>query len=505
MPRRVSCSYRAFLFNRTMCALPRALACLGRSQFASGPSFARIALPCPTVLYPSSFGGYPALLPSRIPTPRYNACSAALRPLFHYPLWQDIASETPLKTPNTPRTPQECVAAGLLLPRLLRFLMIIPTRTTRSSSASFVHMCHAVPEERGVRCEVVGAAVRQLAWRFTAAMTAFARACFPPVPRVYVPRRRRTSTASLCSDGHMLACMFCICAASTSAAWPPPTSSASRRTAINSTLLVDVYESTPHGMDAEGHVAAVAHCPVGVDADRVGRDILRPSIQPKLVALCALYEGKKRRSWAGQARRRQGVLQKVCRRCFLLVPPLHAFQRLLQTYPQWVGNVVLIQVTSPALTDSPKLERQVSSSSFIIVVASNHACSHQTLSGFCALLSVADLAVITPLRDGMNTTSMNLEVRLIAVNKGEIMKRLLYLNSDAKFVFCAGDDKDMFRALILFGTGSTKAMLPGPLSVTLRTLASWHVTTPAEIVEHMLGLAAVVTPGEEEEKVESRL
>jgi trehalose 6-phosphate synthase/phosphatase len=79
----------------------------------------------------------------------------------------------------------------------------------------------------------------------------------------------------------------------------------------------------------------------------------------------------------------------------------------------------------------------------------------------------------------------------------------------------------MFRALILFGTGATKATMEAPLSVTLldegkapppvdlaikpdcvfttavghsskRTLASWHVTTPQEIVEHMLGLV----PGE---------
>jgi trehalose 6-phosphate synthase/phosphatase len=87
---------------------------------------------------------------------------------------------------------------------------------------------------------------------------------------------------------------------------------------------------------------------------------------------------------------------------------------LLQEYPQWVGKVVLIQVTSPALTDSPKLERQVSelvahingeygSLDFIPV---HHY--HQTIKKdeFYALLSVADLALITPLRDGMNTTSM---------------------------------------------------------------------------------------------------
>lgn len=39
---------------------------------------------------------------------------------------------------------------------------------------------------------------------------------------------------------------------------------------------------------------------------------------------------------------------------------LRAFAKLLQDYPEWIGNVVLIQVTSPALSDSPKLERQIS-------------------------------------------------------------------------------------------------------------------------------------------------
>jgi hypothetical protein len=35
----------------------------------------------------------------------------------------------------------------------------------------------------------------------------------------------------------------------------------------------------------------------------------------------------------------------------------------------------------------------------------------------------------------------NLEVRPLAVNKGEIVRRLMYENPDADFIFCAGDDK----------------------------------------------------------------
>ena len=46
----------------------------------------------------------------------------------------------------------------------------------------------------------------------------------------------------------------------------------------------------------------------------------------------------------------------------------------------------------------------------------------------------------------------NFEVRPLAVNKSDIVKRILYFNPDTEFIFCAGDDKtgeDMFRALLL--------------------------------------------------------
>lgn len=44
----------------------------------------------------------------------------------------------------------------------------------------------------------------------------------------------------------------------------------------------------------------------------------------------------------------------------------------------------------------------------------------------------------------------NLEVRPLAINKGEIVKSIIYQHPEAEFIFCAGDDKtdeDMFRAL----------------------------------------------------------
>jgi trehalose 6-phosphate synthase/phosphatase len=172
----------------------------------------------------------------------------------------------------------------------------------------------------------------------------------------------------------------------------------------------------------------------------------------------------------------------------------------------------------------------------------------------------------------------NLEVRPIAVNKGEIVKRLVYKNPEVEFIFCAGDDRtdeDMFRSLRQFterpspassspsasdpptslngadGASPDEAkvefVMEAPLSVTLvdddgdeededysqppsalsngrgshyppvriqlapeavftvavghsskRTLASWHVPSPAEVVgavEGLLGLADVTENG----------
>ncbi|KAG9048860.1 threalose-6-phosphate phosphatase [Tulasnella sp. UAMH 9824] len=173
----------------------------------------------------------------------------------------------------------------------------------------------------------------------------------------------------------------------------------------SSCIRVCGYESAMggSGVDVSGQVVEIMHCPVGVDAKRVQIDCQRPGIKPKVDALRSLYQGKKIIIGRDKLDVVKGVVQK-----------LKAFEKLLLDFPQWRGNVVLIQVTSPALTDSPKLERQVSelvahingeygSLDFIPV---HHYHQHIKKDEFYALLSVADLALITPLRDGMNTTSM---------------------------------------------------------------------------------------------------
>jgi len=103
----------------------------------------------------------------------------------------------------------------------------------------------------------------------------------------------------------------------------------------------------------------------------------------------------------------------------------------------------------------------------------------------------------------------NLEVRPLAINKGEIVKSILRDTPEADFVFCAGDDKtdeDMFRALRSFQTEellqnsedqeiaklSNSDIRPDAIFATTvgasskMTLASWHVATPEEVVESVL-------------------
>ncbi|KAG1737028.1 trehalose-phosphatase-domain-containing protein [Suillus lakei] len=65
----------------------------------------------------------------------------------------------------------------------------------------------------------------------------------------------------------------------------------------------------------------------------------------------------------------------------------------------------------------------------------------------------------------------NLEVRPIAANKGEFVKRILYQNPGVEFIFL--------------------------VTMSKRTLASWHVTTAEEVVEHMLYLVGETPQGEE--------
>ncbi|KAI6021119.1 glycosyltransferase family 20 protein [Pisolithus marmoratus] len=367
----------------------------------------------------------PVWLEDKVAHGHYDGyCKTTLWPLFHYLLWQDVATEYASVDANYEQYEQANQAFAsrlasvlkpgdlvwvhdyhlLLVPRLLRVAMgergsdvIIGLFVHTPFPSSEVFRC--LPRRKEILEGMLGAnLVCFQTYSYSRHfLSTCVRVCGHETTSRTVAAPSMPTNKSVTSNRNDTC--GCSCAKSTATS---PAQTASPVELERSTTKRSSGEKYV-GVDAHGHFVAVGHCPVGIDADRVKKDTLRPGIQPKLDALRALYGDKKIIVGRDKLDVVKGVLQK-----------LRAFEKLLHDYPEWRGEVVLIQVTSPALTDSPKLERQVSelvahingeygSLHFIPV---HHY--HQTLKKdeFYALLEAADLGVITPLRDGMNTTSM---------------------------------------------------------------------------------------------------
>ena len=115
---------------------------------------------------------------------------------------------------------------------------------------------------------------------------------------------------------------------------------------VSTCIRVCGFESTPGGIDANGSVTAVGYCPIGIDVKRVSVERDQPGVQPKMEALRQMYHDKKIIVGREKLDVAKGVYNK-----------LQAFEKFLETYPEWRSKVVLVQVTTPALSESPKLER----------------------------------------------------------------------------------------------------------------------------------------------------
>ncbi|KAF9953593.1 threalose-6-phosphate phosphatase, partial [Modicella reniformis] len=172
---------------------------------------------------------------------------------------------------------------------------------------------------------------------------------------------------------------------------------------ISCCTRVNGYESTPRGVDAMGSTVWVGIFPIGIDAERVERQRKDPGILPKMDAIRKTYKGKRIIVGRDKLDLVKGVQQK-----------LRAFEKFLNNYPEMQGEVVLIQVTSPPLVENSKLEAKIAelvahingtfgSLNFTPV---HHYHQHIDRDEYYALLSVADIGLITSVRDGMNTTSL---------------------------------------------------------------------------------------------------
>ncbi|OJJ46941.1 hypothetical protein ASPZODRAFT_65292 [Penicilliopsis zonata CBS 506.65] len=160
-------------------------------------------------------------------------------------------------------------------------------------------------------------------------------------------------------------------------------------------------EVSVDGVQLRDRFVRVQTLPFGVDPNSL--DELRQSTEVKnwIANIRSRYEGKHLIVARDRLDGPGGIKQKLL-----------GYELFLKRYPKWRENVVLIQVSS-SNSEIPELEAQVSK----IAMRVNSVYStltHQPLvllrqdisySQFLALMSVAEIFMVTSLREGMNLTS----------------------------------------------------------------------------------------------------
>lgn len=168
-------------------------------------------------------------------------------------------------------------------------------------------------------------------------------------------------------------------------------------------------ESAPAAVDFAGVHSSIDVFPIGINAKTTLQSAFgSPAIEDKITALQELYRDKKIIVGRDRLDSVRGVVQK-----------LQAFELFLERHPEWHGKVVLIQVTSPTSIEDrddkgDKTEAKISdlvaringnygTLSFVPV---HHYPQYLSKEEYFSLLRIADLGLITSVRDGMNTTAL---------------------------------------------------------------------------------------------------
>ncbi|OCK84490.1 glycosyltransferase family 20 protein [Lepidopterella palustris CBS 459.81] len=170
------------------------------------------------------------------------------------------------------------------------------------------------------------------------------------------------------------------------------------------------FDSSSAGVDAYGAHVAVDVFPIGINAASTHQQAFGdPLIEEKINGIRELYAGKKIIVGRDRLDSVRGVAQK-----------LQAFEMFLERYPEWHDKVVLIQVTSPSHLQE---DQEDADNRFVNKIADlvaringafgslsfapvQHFPQYLSREEYFALLRVADVGLITSVRDGMNTTSL---------------------------------------------------------------------------------------------------
>ncbi|KAM0721778.1 hypothetical protein Q7P37_002703 [Cladosporium fusiforme] len=160
-------------------------------------------------------------------------------------------------------------------------------------------------------------------------------------------------------------------------------------------------ETTAEGVQLDDHFVNVSNCPIGINLEATNEARKADEVAEWVQILQKRYKGKHMIVARDKLDNIRGVRQKLL-----------AYELFLNKYPEWREKVVMIQV---ATSTSEQSELLATVSDIVTRIDSVHSTlAHQPLvflkqdiafSQYLALLSVADVMMITPLRDGMNLTA----------------------------------------------------------------------------------------------------
>lgn len=183
----------------------------------------------------------------------------------------------------------------------------------------------------------------------------------------------------------------------------------SRYFAFSCTRILGHRSSSTGVETPSGHISTEA-VPMGIDTAATQKYAFGISaVNEKVGRLRDIYAGKTVIIGRDHLDSAQGVVQK-----------LQAFELFMERYPQWQGKAVLLQVTSPNHRIASKRDQDKKIINQISELVSRINGSFGSLSfapvqyfpqtftteEYYALLRVADVGLITSVRDGINTTSL---------------------------------------------------------------------------------------------------
>jgi trehalose-6-phosphate synthase len=163
--------------------------------------------------------------------------------------------------------------------------------------------------------------------------------------------------------------------------------------------------SNPNTIILSGHPCKIGTFPIGIDYDRFASGCKNELVQNRILELKNRYKGKK-------------IIIGIDRLDYIKGMPnrLFAFEAFLSAHPEWIEKVVLIQVAVPSRTSVPQYRKLTCEVNQLVGkingrFGSIDSCPVQFLyrsinfPELCAVYSVADVCIISSLRDGMNLVS----------------------------------------------------------------------------------------------------